>query len=428
MAGGCSRANDARPSFHGARPATLRYHPRVFTVCPKCALTLAVTAADLRVGQGYVRCGRCASVFNALAGLHEEQRPADAGPAVDRRAATPSPPPPPLMMEVPAALSPATPASGAADPLAEFDLDDELRPDSLAGAEPAQDTMEFALGSADLAQIFVAPEVTEGDAASGTFESIVLEGDLPDDGDALPSAAQDLEAAEAELERIARAARESIADPGSATMQAEALQPAPAPPTPDLRDSYRWRAEDVDAYEEADAQAARMRRYGYAAALLAVLLVAQLVHRNRNELALSPALNGPLTALYAALGQPLAPRWDPAALDVRQLGAVAQSGGSGNLLVRASIRNEAARAQPMPYLRLTLQDRYGKRIASRDLGPTEYLGKRAGGRQFLEAGQRVDAEVAVVDPGNSAVGFEVDACLPNGRGGVACAGDARPAP
>ena len=47
--------------------------PVMFTVCPKCALTLVVTAADLRVAQGYVRCGRCSSVFNALARLTEER-------------------------------------------------------------------------------------------------------------------------------------------------------------------------------------------------------------------------------------------------------------------------------------------------------------------------------------------------------------------
>ena len=123
----------------------------MFTVCPKCALTLAVTAADLRVGQGYVRCGRCASVFNALAGLHDEPAGGTAPPA-ERRPATPSAPPPPLMMEVPA-----TPAAGsaadAASELAEFALD--LQPDSTVDAQPPQDTMEFALGSADLAQIFV---------------------------------------------------------------------------------------------------------------------------------------------------------------------------------------------------------------------------------------------------------------------------------
>ncbi|HEY5020636.1 MAG TPA: MJ0042-type zinc finger domain-containing protein, partial [Steroidobacteraceae bacterium] len=44
----------------------------MFTVCPKCTLTLAVTASDLRMGQGYVRCGRCANVFNALLTLSQE--------------------------------------------------------------------------------------------------------------------------------------------------------------------------------------------------------------------------------------------------------------------------------------------------------------------------------------------------------------------
>src|ERR1700704_2174150 len=46
----------------------------MFTVCPKCALTLVVTAADLRVAQGYVRCGRCSNVFNALARLSEDRQ------------------------------------------------------------------------------------------------------------------------------------------------------------------------------------------------------------------------------------------------------------------------------------------------------------------------------------------------------------------
>jgi predicted Zn finger-like uncharacterized protein len=378
----------------------------MFTVCPKCALTLAVTAADLRVGQGYVRCGRCASVFNALVALHEEARrdEADSSAPADRRAATPSPPPPPLMMELPVTAE----------------------PDSETEAAP--DTMEFALGSADLAQIFVAPEVPEGAAASGTFESIVLEGEFNDaDADeAIDNLTRELEAAEAELERIARVARDAVADPGSATQQSEALQLSTAAPAAErLAGPYYARTEDIDAFEEPERHARASLWYGIAAGVLAVLLLAQIVHRNRNDLASSPALHGPLTSLYGALGAPLAPRWDPAALDVRQLGAIAEADASGQLLVRASIRNEASRAQPMPLLRLTLQDRYGKRIASRDLTPREYLGERAGERDFLAAGQRVDAEVAVLDPGSNAVGFEVDACLPNGQGAVACASDSR---
>src|ERR1700761_3630322 len=52
----------------------------MFTVCPKCALTLVVTAADLRVAQGYVRCGRCSNVFNALSRLSEDRQAAAAQP------------------------------------------------------------------------------------------------------------------------------------------------------------------------------------------------------------------------------------------------------------------------------------------------------------------------------------------------------------
>src|SRR5215475_5162311 len=66
----------------------------MFTVCPKCALTLVVTAADLRVAQGYVRCGRCSSVFNALARLTDERQAAALEPPQEPAANEPAEPPP----------------------------------------------------------------------------------------------------------------------------------------------------------------------------------------------------------------------------------------------------------------------------------------------------------------------------------------------
>ena len=53
----------------------------MFTVCPKCALTLVVTAEDLRIARGYVRCGTCSSVFNALAQLREDRQGSSGGRA-----------------------------------------------------------------------------------------------------------------------------------------------------------------------------------------------------------------------------------------------------------------------------------------------------------------------------------------------------------
>jgi len=110
------------------------------------------------------------------------------------------------------------------------------------------------------------------------------------------------------------------------------------------------------------------------------------------------------------------------AYQLRQLGAAADPGESGTLRVRASVFNSADHAQPYPLLRLTLQDRYGGRVGSRDLEPREYLHVPPGQNELLGAGQRVDADIAIVDPGKDAVGFELDVCLRDAAS-LKCAAD-----
>jgi hypothetical protein len=78
----------------------------------------------------------------------------------------------------------------------------------------------------------------------------------------------------------------------------------------------------------------------------------------------------------------------------------------------------------LPLLRVTLQDRFGNRIAARDVAPSAYLPAAAARMASLSAGQRIDAAMGFVDPGANAVGFEIDACLPASAGGIACANDA----
>lgn len=159
------------------------------------------------------------------------------------------------------------------------------------------------------------------------------------------------------------------------------------------------------------------------AGALVILLAAQIVNHYRNDLAATAQFNKPITALYAALGVHLIPRWDLHAYDVRQLGASVDSGSAGQIMVRASVKNGAHQPQPMPLLRVTLQDRFGNRIAARDVPPGSYLPRATADTAFLPAGQRIDAEMAFVDPGSNAVGFEIDACLPAPAGGIACAND-----
>ena len=169
-------------------------------------------------------------------------------------------------------------------------------------------------------------------------------------------------------------------------------------------------------------------RNGAGVGLLALVLVGQIVHHNRQALVLNPTVGGAVTTVYRWFGVTLVPRWDLSAYSVKQLGAVAEGTDGTRLRVRLSVQNTSTRVQPLPLVRLTLKDRYANPVATRDLEPDEYLPARAAGQRLLEPDQRIDAELQVADPGRAAIGFEIDACLRAENGAIGCASDARKLP
>ncbi len=481
----------------------------MFTVCPKCALTLVVTAADLRVAQGYVRCGRCSSVFNALARLSEERGaapgeapvPLPAEPQAETPAADPGfapAPEPPRETEPPPQ---AAPTAETGTMTFEALTEAELHPEEAPPEEPIpEEALEFNPATTDVNQVFVeAPADPQWTAATGSFKSLVaanqdvpaeeqpdqsqvdveidrnfLASMLREDGrTAAPAEAAPPPAAAPQAplasnpqasrpqapaaERAARtgprASRPAHPRPAQA---AKALNPnstappptferfpapAPAPVAPAPMPTAALSEEPGPAVAEAaellgDAAApaappspagpVRAWLQGHAwhlgAAAAALALVFQMVNHNRDALAANPGFNGPLNSLYGALGVRLYPHWDLKAYDVRQLGATAGDTGNGVISVRATIKNASAAAQPLPLLRVILQDRFGNRVAMRDVAPVAYMSAPPPPAALMSAGQRVDAEVGFADPGTDAVSFEIDVCLP-ARGGVACAND-----
>lgn len=440
----------------------------MFTVCPKCALTLVVTAEDLRLAQGYVRCGRCSSVFNALARLTEEQPEA----AVET-------PPPAAETSAPRPVETA-PAGPAAE----------------AEAIP-EDALEFDPSKTDVTSVFVESTPTpQWTAATGSFKariaanqeavkspapppsaaspasraeaapgedagaaldvelgpdllaSLLLGEPLPPPEAGTPAAPTPPPASREPAARVVSARAPAAAPPSPPppapagpdraaappAARAESKPPPSPEPAPPAREEgarsartagvvRRLRTAD-ELLAEADAPGTRSRYAWAAGAFLALLvLLAQVVNHYRDELAASARFNRPLTRLYAFLGVPLLPHWDLHAYDVRQLGASVEPVGAGLITVRASVKNGAPQPQPLPLLRVTLQDRFGNRIAARDVSPRNYLPRRAPGATFLAAGERIDAEMGFVDPGANAVGFEIDACLPADSGEVSCAND-----
>jgi predicted Zn finger-like uncharacterized protein len=446
----------------------------MFTVCSKCNLRLTVTATDLRAAQGYVRCGRCHNVFNALAALADDPaRPAEALTPADTQSRRTLTPPEPEQPEPPAPA----PASDTSE---------------------ADKSLEFNPASTNIYEVFIE---AAGAERTGTFESITLVGEDPVAAEVVPAepaepatpaadaapappaapAATDepAEPAEAittpepaaeasepikadEPEPAVAAAPVEAADavepvpPVQAVAPAEPVEPvepeqpvesdAAEPPTEPggLVDAAAAReiASAMAAAEEpitaeaaqpqstvallaADPTERRLPRWAVRAlaAALVLCLIVQVVHHYRSELADTSMLRRPLTAIYQSLGQPLAPRWDIANYEIRQLGASTDGVAPGNLLVRASISNRAARDQPLPLLRVVMQDRFGNRVAARDLVPAEYLERGAPQVSLMAPGQRVDVQVAFQDPGQAATGFEIDACMALRDHAVTCAND-----
>jgi hypothetical protein len=109
------------------------------------------------------------------------------------------------------------------------------------------------------------------------------------------------------------------------------------------------------------------------------------------------------------------------AYQLRQWGVTGDPGANGKLRVRASILNTAGLFQPYPLLRVTLANRFGNRIGARDFEPAEYLGRPT--VRLLAPGERADATIDIVDPGNDAEGFEIDVCMRSAEQRIVCAND-----
>lgn len=187
-------------------------------------------------------------------------------------------------------------------------------------------------------------------------------------------------------------------------------------------------AEDRAALEFSELVAAADREGGRrwpwvaAAGVLALLLAAQVIHLNRAKIVADPTFGTMLARAYALLGLDLEAPVDLAAFELRQWGASSDAVARNRLRFRASIVNHASHPQPYPLLRLSVQDRFGNLVGERDALPREYLRGAAPAATTMLPGQRVDAELVVVDPGDSAVGFELQLCVPEGAG-VRCAKD-----
>jgi predicted Zn finger-like uncharacterized protein len=402
----------------------------VFTQCSKCETIFKLSAEVLRAAGGQVRCGKCGEVFNALARLAEDANTFTSSetefelesradsiletpvPASARRAPDPGEDSLPPGVEIarlqildwsedelpaaPAAMRTETRGAGGDDDAA------HAHPDDSGEDEAGETSLEFTLPPGELDRIFVESKTPRQP----------LPQDLPVDFDLGEPATVPGEIAEVGVDEVGE-----ISAPRASGFEVPE----------DVRREMLMGMDPAETLAPRSALAdRRFIRWLAASIAAALLLLAQIVHHNRQWLAAHAPFGTSLGALYGALGAPVAPPANLAAYQLRQWGVTGDPSADGSLRVRASIMNTAAQLEPYPLLRVTLANRFGSMVGTRDFEPSEYLGKPTA--KLLAPGERVDATMDILDPGKSAEGFEIDVCLRTSDRRVACANDSAAKP
>jgi predicted Zn finger-like uncharacterized protein len=389
----------------------------VFTQCSKCETVFRLSAEVLRAAGGQVRCGKCGQVFNALAHLAEDPSAFTIGESaidLETRANT--------ILEssesAPASRQPPDTSENSAPPgveVARLQImdwnDDELPPVQGPAQDPADEpvgetSLEFTLPPGELDRIFV--ESKKGARPPTKAAESVAPPAHPEDieifsgtnGAATPSG----------FEVSEHVRREMLSGMDQAEEPAETESPAEIELLKRTEPPMKRRASPFAVTPQENDRSFKL--WLASAVALGLLLTAQVV-RQHGEWLTGHAPFG------AILGSPAV---NLSAYQLRQWGVTGDPAADGTLRVRASILNVAAQREPYPLLRVTLANRFGGSIGTRDFEPFEYLGKPPA--KLLAPGERIDATMDILDPGKSAEGFEIDVCLRGPDRKVSCANEA----
>ncbi|MDA0978710.1 MAG: DUF3426 domain-containing protein, partial [Proteobacteria bacterium] len=99
---------------------------------------------------------------------------------------------------------------------------------------------------------------------------------------------------------------------------------------------------------------------------------------------------------------------DPGQLQTKNLVIRSHPDESDALIVDVLLRNSAAYPQRFPGLRLRFYDVRGGVVASRVFEVSEYLGGELRGLKYIPARTEVRLALELVDPGEQAMGYEMD--------------------
>ena len=325
------------------------------TSCPDCKATFRINVGILEKAGGQVRCGRCASIFDANAKLREVEES-----ELESRG------------------------------MPEFKF--ELQPDSNQARDEAGESEDEP---AQVGESIAADSVSAGDDAPPGDEStasvaVPVGDDTSSDDDA--SAIDDV----------------SVADDEPAEDDEPVLhdEPAQDEDVAELQQLAEW-LPPLD-----DTGPPRTRLWAGLVAAAALLLVVQFVNHYRAELTAVPAFGPALALVYAGLGSEILPPVDLDQYDLLDLTAVAEPSNEtqGWLVIETRVRNGGPKVQPYPHILVRLLDRWEDTVAARYFAPNEYAVTTVSDFSHMNVGSSVDAQFIIMDPGPNATGFELELC------------------
>jgi predicted Zn finger-like uncharacterized protein len=202
---------------------------------------------------------------------------------------------------------------------------------------------------------------------------------------------------------------------------AEAADAAPA--IPEIDDHTLPNVNDgFPTLRDAGRPREKVGRWIIVSALLGLALVGQLVHANRDHLARDPAVGTLVVDAYQAMRLPITAPTDLGALAIARTEVTSHPLYDGVLYITATVTNDAAFPQPLPILRVRLDDRWGEPLGVRMFTPAEYLRTAPAAGARAESGKSYAIALEILDPGNDAVGYALAPCLAAGSA-IVCAGD-----
>jgi predicted Zn finger-like uncharacterized protein len=323
----------------------------MYTRCPECSTLFSITAKQLAVAQGTVRCGQCMHVFLALENLYDKaqeteerfKRKREAQQSMARALKEPTD------SELFSEDSTEYLAIPTSDSLNLSELDADLNPDKEAESTEAASTSpeESGLPQANETNDIIPETETTGDNQenSGT----------PSHKDIL-------------IEEIERKRRRKKKKDSSMT-------------------TIAWAAIII---------------------VMMLLLIGQYAFFLRADLARYPEFRPWLEKLCQIAKCEIPLQRDLTAIEISDRDVRTHPEISGALLINAIIINKAGFTQSFPEIQIALSSMEKKKVSSRRFKPHEYLDKSIDIDKGMPSGKAVIMRLEISDPGKEIVNFEFE--------------------